>query len=371
MSDPETKEYIPKEYHDLLEESQKTTLAESSKRMRQASSALIASTPSDFLAAKIDALESEVYHIEDCKSVVHGLSRLRRLPPIVASESLKNLARASTPLNEERRVIKRQKKAVQDDMQDAMPEYNQLGSAYADAMVAKVASAAGNQPKVKFKANDFRIAVENFYEASRMDVTITIDDPRNGLMLDKRIATAMDTGNVVIVPVGPPADEESIEWKILVTDSALRKHVAADGVKWNAIHGKTLTFLGRKRPAKRYLYFRYIMTYLMLKNKGRLDWVQEVETGGCMWATPGKYLRRSMLINLARRVSNCYLPEVFYKTSTFDNTDPDVTADSPDSEEFLTINLANSILTTSATLTDQNEENEVEDEDESVEEVDE
>ncbi|EEQ27458.1 hypothetical protein McanMca71_006359 [Microsporum canis] len=397
-----TKEYLPQEIESLLVQDQRATLAESRKRMRQASSASLASTSSDFLAVKIDALVSEVNHIEDCKTAIHGLSHLRRLPPLVASERLKSLALASTPLNDEIRVIKRQRRLIQEDMEEAMPRYKDLESAYIDAMVSKVATASGNQSKYKFKANKFRVAVEEFYEASKMegadefkklahchvlgwflskDVraahlvpksldecsvahlfgagTITIDDPRNSLMLHQHIEMAMDKGSIVIVPLKAPEAREMVKWKVLVTDPTLLNHIILPKVKWKDIHGKTLTFLGHNRPAKRYLYFRYVMTYLMLKNKGRLDWAQEVETGKCMWATPGKYLRRSMLVNLARRVSDHYLPEVFYNTTTFDVSDNGT--DAQETEDSLAIILANNMLTHHKEKEDEDEDDEDDD----------
>ncbi|OAL64540.1 hypothetical protein A7C99_3974 [Trichophyton rubrum] len=265
----------------------------------------------------------------------------------------------------------------------------------------RIASASGNQTNTKFKANSFRQGVEDFYEASKIEETdfmprklafchvlgwlpskevraahlvpksldeisvahlfgagaVTIDDPRNSLMLEKNIEMAMNMGNVVVVPVkAPSAADETIQWKLVVTDPALLKHF---------LHGKTLTFLGNNRPTRRYLYFRYVMTYLMLKNQGRLDWVQEVETRKCMWATPGKYLRRSMLINLARRVSDHYLPEVFYKSTTFDGDNSTTNVD--ETEDTLAINLANSMLT-SKEGDDAEDEEEEDEEKEDLEE---
>jgi hypothetical protein len=51
-----------------------------------------------------------------------------------------------------------------------------------------------------------------------------------------------------------------------------------------------------------------------------MDWRAEIEAQGKMWATPGKYLRNSMLTTLARRISGRYLPEVFWE-GKFDQAD--------------------------------------------------
>ena len=50
-----------------------------------------------------------------------------------------------------------------------------------------------------------------------------------------------------------------------------------------------------------------------------MGWVEEVEAKGILWATPGPYLRKSMLIVLARQISDTCLPETFYEQTTFDN----------------------------------------------------
>jgi len=87
------------------------------------------------------------------------------------------------------------------------------------------------------------------------------------------------------------------------------------GHRFGDIDGRELKFLGDNRPARRFLYFRYIMTYLYYKKLGQLQWADRVEAHGYMWPTPGSYLRRPMLQVLARQVSDNYLPEVFWKVS--------------------------------------------------------
>ena len=45
--------------------------------------------------------------------------------------------------------------------------------------------------------------------------------------------------------------------------------------------------------------------------------MSEVEAQGKMWASPGPYLRQSMLVTLARKFSDLYLPETFYEHTIF------------------------------------------------------
>lgn len=48
-----------------------------------------------------------------------------------------------------------------------------------------------------------------------------------------------------------------------------------------------------------------------------MEWAERVDDSGRMWATPGPYLRRSMLQNLARFVSHGALPEELIAGNTF------------------------------------------------------
>lgn len=58
-----------------------------------------------------------------------------------------------------------------------------------------------------------------------------------------------------------------------------------------------------------------------------------MEARGCVWAIPGPYLRKSMLLTLARRISDKFLPEVFYE-STFSIADGCPQRSSEDEEDL-------------------------------------
>lgn len=74
------------------------------------------------------------------------------------------------------------------------------------------------------------------------------------------------------------------------------------------LDGKRLEFLSANRPAKRFLYFRFIITYLNAKKQGNRFFTENVDTKQRFWASPGPYLRRSTLTSLARNISGCQLP---------------------------------------------------------------
>ncbi|PMD22236.1 hypothetical protein NA56DRAFT_658159 [Hyaloscypha hepaticicola] len=84
--------------------------------------------------------------------------------------------------------------------------------------------------------------------------------------------------------------------------------------------GKALEFLTTNRPARRYLYLRYVITFLRQQKLGNTKLLDRIEAKSYIRATPGPYLRKSMLISLARRISDHFLPEAFYD-STFESAD--------------------------------------------------
>lgn len=73
------------------------------------------------------------------------------------------------------------------------------------------------------------------------------------------------------------------------------------------------------RPARRYLYFRFVLTYLWAKSQGNLSWAERVETRKVFWATPrGPYLHKSTLLSLARDISGVELPSSLYEGKVFE-----------------------------------------------------
>jgi hypothetical protein len=99
------------------------------------------------------------------------------------------------------------------------------------------------------------------------------------------------------------------------------------------IDGRALEFLTPNRPARRYLYLRYVIAFLHQQKLGNVELLGCVEARGYIWATPGPYLRKSMLLTLAGRTSDQPLLEVFYD-STFTISDG-CPQRSPEDEEDL------------------------------------
>ncbi|OBT73022.1 hypothetical protein VF21_07746 [Pseudogymnoascus sp. 05NY08] len=113
-----------------------------------------------------------------------------------------------------------------------------------------------------------------------------------------------------------PVHGEEVIWRCIVVQKSKASDVLYRGTTWNDIDGKPLEFLNSNRPARRYFYLRYVMTFLQQQRLRILGWLDDAKSRGYHWGLPGPYLRKSMLIALARRFSDQGLPECFYD-STF------------------------------------------------------
>jgi hypothetical protein len=105
------------------------------------------------------------------------------------------------------------------------------------------------------------------------------------------------------------------------------------------LDGQELSFLNDNRPARRYLYFRYIISYLTARKEGNEEWTGDLEIRGTLWASPGKYLRKSLLRVLAKEVSDTVLPESLTEQTTFEEVVRN-SPRSPEEEETLGQSLA-------------------------------
>ena len=103
----------------------------------------------------------------------------------------------------------------------------------------------------------------------------------------------LDLGRVLIVPIRSAIGETIHRWKIQVVDKTILDEpltIRGDGAVLEAmrdIHNRELTFQNANRPSQRYLCLRYIISYLNAKRLGTLDWVENLESNGFMWAFPG------------------------------------------------------------------------------------
>ncbi|KAJ9286803.1 hypothetical protein DTO021C3_5535 [Paecilomyces variotii] len=351
----------------------RTTISHS-RRVSAASTISATSSISQFVDQRAQVLEAEIDLIKAYRS---GLSNLKATNKIDIGEydkTFREIESRKRRLDHESLLLKRQRKALEEDIDDEISarigasreELDRIMEiAYSSLVTDRVMSASKlklqrqgpkhNQSKYRERVIRYLQAqphesvvwchilgralprssvkaahivpksleseqLSYFFGASELRVSM---DKRNGLTLLDTLEECLDAGQIVIVPMPPQPEEEATRWKCLVIDHEIMDNVVLamdDTIRFKDIHGKALEFLSNSRPAKRYLYFRFIITYLFHKRRAsNLEWVEEVEAKGTLWATPGPYLRKSMLVALARRASDHYAPEAFWN-GTFEES---------------------------------------------------
>ncbi|KAF9253734.1 hypothetical protein DTO027I6_2749 [Penicillium roqueforti] len=297
--------------------------------------------------------------------------------------ALKPLMTSARRTSDHLKFLSNQRKAIQDDLEELPPVKRQrqgeldvefLERAYTATICPKVMSAGAKVPKERdeygrsFNASNFKRDVCLYYDIPKDEFeghchvigstdaksikaahlvpkslrgdeiahlfgvgAIVSSDPRNALSLHYKVEEALDSGKIVIVPILEDEDVTTpSRWKCVLAHEAMRhttvmKHFTKeDSAKatcttWDDLDGKELKFLSDARPAKRFLYFRFIITYIHCKKEGNLNFTKKVENIRLFWPTPGEYLCKSMLKTLSRSISGHKLPDCLVQERTFED----------------------------------------------------
>ncbi|MCJ1280209.1 hypothetical protein MMC21_008036 [Puttea exsequens] len=124
--------------------------------------------------------------------------------------------------------------------------------------------------------------------------------PDNFILMHTTVERAFDKG--LFVFIAAKKDEYPIKtWKIQVTnDSAI--HSNAGRVQFGDLNGKEVVWMNYERPASKFLYFHFVVSLLVNKRDRNDGWERHMTslTTGKPFATPGAYMRKSMLLYIAK-----------------------------------------------------------------------
>ncbi|KAK1761674.1 hypothetical protein QBC33DRAFT_553476 [Phialemonium atrogriseum] len=165
-------------------------------------------------------------------------------------------------------------------------------------------------------------------------------NPANGIPMLKVYEELLDQAEIAFVPGDTPGS-----WKVhyLANEDADR----GQGEE-NTLHGRELTFRTDFRPAARYLYFRFA-TNILLRQRHEVPgwWNDRFEFGRKeMWASPGDYLRTSMMNLLARNIAQVPHGEAdkAFPPDKCADADADTDADNAELEQHLSEHTAEQLL---------------------------
>lgn len=126
----------------------------------------------------------------------------------------------------------------------------------------------------------------------------------NCMMIHKDAERALNNGNFVLVPAKP--NESPLRtWTLKVSNtSAINSDFGRKLLR--DYEGEHLVFKNDHRPAARFLYYHFVVTLLRNKRDRQPGWEKfylDLPTGK-PFATPGRYMRQSMLMAMAKTAGN-------------------------------------------------------------------
>jgi hypothetical protein len=138
----------------------------------------------------------------------------------------------------------------------------------------------------------------------------------NCIMMWYGLEKAFDNGNFVVVPVD--STERPIRrWKTVIINSGSRNQPLDLPAlsRLGLLDEKEIEFPTTHRPAARFFYYHFLMSLLRCRYYQQPGWdvVWEKMKGGQPWPTPGRYLRKSMLLCLANATDRNISDDVIEK----------------------------------------------------------
>ncbi|KAJ5793509.1 hypothetical protein N7457_000108 [Penicillium paradoxum] len=349
---------------------QERSISNSSK-LSQVSQESLQSTTSNFLDVKIAALEDETEYIRCIKQGFDEILSAELLSSDAFQREIDPVLRRFRTTTQTLDVLKRQPTLIEEDLEVEVKRRRIAGPlddglverAYVDTIIPRVMGAAAKIQKNAFDQKTFKKEVNRYYALPTENVGETsfchvlgfflpapsvkaahlvpnslsqaevshifgvqdgvLSDPRNALLLYKPIESLLDQGIIAVIPI-PSAITEPTTWRCVVLDESknenfVYKRETGEIIKVKHLDERRLSFLSENRPRRRYLYFRFLISYLNAKRMKLSDITEKVEARR-FWPSGGEYLNKSTLKTLARCVSGCELPDEFVTNKTFEDS---------------------------------------------------
>lgn len=109
----------------------------------------------------------------------------------------------------------------------------------------------------------------------------------------------MDNHQFVLIPVD--RNESPLKrWKVHVTMDDARKKVLYPGKTLGDLDGSELKFMNDSRPAARFLYYHFLITVIVCRDRRVAGWEKNISLlSGKPFATWGRWMRTSVMLSIA------------------------------------------------------------------------
>jgi hypothetical protein len=132
----------------------------------------------------------------------------------------------------------------------------------------------------------------------------------NGMMMHQDFEEGFDEHTFCLLPIEKPGKPDG--WKLVLMDEGKRFKKVNALQTWDFYDGRELEFLNDQRPSHRFLYFHYFFCIYRAMQERTKGWqnARDKSRTQKLWATPGPYLRVSMLKKLVEVIGDeVELPE--------------------------------------------------------------
>jgi hypothetical protein len=164
-----TRPEIPERYSSLVSDKSRNKLDEIKKRRVSVVSQIsFESNTRDFIRAKEASVIIDLEYVGTMRNGLKEAYQNGALGKAAYNEAMVDLDGGRRAKQEELIVHKRQKKILTEDLEEQLPSYDNMETAYTNVLVNKVMLANAKQKKSKFERSKFRSAVDNFYNSKKV-----------------------------------------------------------------------------------------------------------------------------------------------------------------------------------------------------------
>lgn len=126
------------------------------------------SSTNDFIEAKIESISANLAANNKFRDYFESAKKRKVLADEEYEDAVRDLESEVDRKERELTTLKRQKKAISDDIDEVLPHYSTIEGAHSSVLMTKIMSASSKQRKGKsFDQNVYSKAVVSFYDAVR------------------------------------------------------------------------------------------------------------------------------------------------------------------------------------------------------------
>ncbi|MCJ1484000.1 hypothetical protein MMC06_004168 [Schaereria dolodes] len=142
---------------------------------------------------------------------------------------------------------------------------------------------------------------------------------QNGIAITSQLEKQFDKGDFILIPDSSEISKPQ-EYRFVLMNEKLRAYPVGDSdIKYGQLE-RRLVWKNDERPGARFLYFHFVSALLRYQKFEKSGWAESFlnQRTGTIWASPGPYLKRSVLRKLGEYLGDVETEQKF-SLGTFDS----------------------------------------------------